>query len=98
MWRLKSSANWPRLPRGFSVVKVSKICYVRRDFEIVMRVIFDAGYGAKDIARMIRSSEPTVRSIARGVSEPKHSQGVYLLAMQKAIKAGTLKPKDKNNE
>ena len=95
MWRLRFSANWPRLPRGFSVVKASQIRYVRRDFEIVMQVIFDAGYSTKDIARMIRSSEPTVKSIARGMSEPKYSQGVYLLAMQKAIKAGTLKPKDK---
>ena len=80
------------------MLKVTKLGLIKRDWPAVMAVIRGAGFAVPDIAARIRSTEPTVRAFARGSAEPKHSQGVYLLAMQKAIKAGTLKPKDKNNE
>lgn len=79
------------------MAKVTVLGLVRRDWPTIMGVIKGAGFTVPDIADRILSSEPTVRAFARGAAEPKHSQGVYLLAMQKAIKAGTLKPKDKNN-
>lgn len=79
------------------MAKVTVLGLVKRDWPTIMAVIKGAGFTVPDIATRIRSTEPTVRAFARGSAEPKHSQGVYLLAMQKAIKAGTLKPKDKNN-
>lgn len=77
------------------MAKASVLGLVRRDWPAIMGVIRGAGFTVPEIAGRIRSTEPTVRAFARGSAEPKHSQGVYLLAMQKAIKAGTLKPKDK---
>lgn len=98
MWRLKSSANWRRLPRGFSVVKVSRIRLERRDWPGIIDELVAAGFGVPELADRILSTPPSVRNMRRGATEPKHSQGVYLMSMLRAVKAGTLKPKDKNNE
>lgn len=60
-----------------------------------MDTIFGAGFSPKEVARRIRSTPPTVRAIWRDQTEPKHSQGMYLINMCKAIKAGKLHAREK---
>lgn len=77
------------------MVKVSKIRLERRDWPGIIDGLVAAGFGVPELADRILSSEPTIRALRRGDTEPKHSQGVYLMSMLRAVKAGTIKPKDK---
>lgn len=70
--------------------KISRIGFVKQDWPaIIAEVLVTGGFSVPVLADMIRSTPPTVRAMWVGKTEPSHSQGVYLLATRKALRAGT---------
>ena len=69
--------------------------YRRGSWKATLDAIYAAGFTTGQIAKRIRSTHPTVRAIHADRTEPKHSQGMYLINMCKAVKAGILRPEEK---
>ena len=72
-----------------------RLSWRRYDWGEVIGDITAAGFSVPDIAKRIRCSAPTLRSIIEGFSEPRYNQGAHLLAMRNAVKTGKMKAGEK---